>query len=60
MELILLVLLVAALGAVALVAGRRNKEGALSRREQEIAPVRKLASKTSLGPARICKSSTWR
>ena len=43
MELILLMLLVAALGAVALVAGRRNKEGALSRREQEVAPVRKLA-----------------
>ena len=43
MELILLVLLVAALGAVALVAGRRNKERALSQREQEVAPVRKLA-----------------
>ena len=43
MGLILLVLLVAALGAVALVAGRRNKERALSRREQEVAPVRKLA-----------------
>jgi uncharacterized membrane protein YgcG len=43
MELILLVLLVAALGAVALVAGRRNKERALSLREEEVAPVRKLA-----------------
>ena len=31
------------LGAVALVAGRRSKERELSRREEEVAPVRKLA-----------------
>src|SRR5215213_7337345 len=43
MELILLVLVLAALGAVALVAGRRSKERGLSRREEEVAPVRKLA-----------------
>src|ERR671916_484752 len=43
MELILLVLVLAALGAVALVAVRRNKERELSRREDEVAPVRKLA-----------------
>ena len=43
MELILLVLVMAALGAVALVAGRRSKERGLSRREEELAPVKKLA-----------------
>ena len=43
MELILLVLVIVALGAVALVAGRRNKERDLTRREEELAPVRKLA-----------------
>ena len=43
MELILLLLLVAALGVGALVAGRRSKERALVRREAELAPVRKLA-----------------
>ena len=43
MELILLVLLVAALATVALVAGRRHKERELSRREEELAPVKKLA-----------------
>jgi plastocyanin len=43
MELILLVLILAGLGAVALVAGRRSKERELSRREEEVAPVRKLA-----------------
>ena len=43
MELILLVLLVAALGVGALVAGRRSKERALVQREAELAPVRKLA-----------------
>jgi hypothetical protein len=43
MELILLVLVIAALGAVALVAARRNKERDLTRREAELAPVRKLA-----------------
>ena len=43
MGLILLVLLIASLGAVALIAGRRSKERALSQREAEVAPVRKLA-----------------
>lgn len=43
MDLILLVLVLAALGAVALGAMRRNKERELSRREDEVAPVRKLA-----------------
>src|SRR5680860_921740 len=43
MELFLLVVLIAALGAVVLVAGRRSKERGLSQREQEVAPVRKLA-----------------
>ncbi len=43
MELILLLLLVAALGVGALVAGRRSKERALVQREAELAPVRKLA-----------------
>ena len=43
MELILLVLVIVALGAVVLVAGRRNKERDLARREEELAPVRKLA-----------------
>ncbi len=42
MELILLVLVVAVLGAVALRASRHNKERELARREDEIAPVRKL------------------
>ncbi len=43
MELILLVLVVAVLGAVVLGASRHNKERELARREDEIAPVRKLA-----------------
>jgi hypothetical protein len=43
MELILLVLVLAALGALALAASRRNKARELVRREDEIAPVRKLA-----------------
>ena len=43
MELILLVLVIVALGAVVLVAGRRNKERDLARREEELAPVRRLA-----------------
>ena len=43
MGLILLVLIIVALGAVVVVAGRRNKERELSRREEEVAPVRKLA-----------------
>ena len=43
MGLILLVLVLVALGAVVLVAGRRNKERELSRREEEVAPVRRLA-----------------
>ena len=60
MGLILLVLLIAALGAVALVAGRRNKERALSRREQEVAPVRKLAFEDITAFGEDCKCSTWR
>ena len=43
MELILVVLLLAALGAAVVLAGRRSKDRALSRREEEIAPVKKLA-----------------
>ena len=43
MELILLVLFLAALGAVVVVTGRRSKERDLSRRQEEIAPVKKLA-----------------
>ena len=43
MELILLVLVVAVLGAVVLGASRQNKNRELARREDEIAPVRKLA-----------------
>ncbi|WP_194944181.1 MULTISPECIES: hypothetical protein [Aeromicrobium] len=43
MDLLVLVLVIAALGAVALVAGRRRKERELTRREDELAPVRKLA-----------------
>ena len=43
MEWIVLLLLVAALGVGAVVAGRRSKERALARREAELAPVRKLA-----------------
>ena len=43
MELILIVLLLAALGAVAVGASRRTKERELARREDELAPVRKLA-----------------
>jgi hypothetical protein len=43
MELILLVLVIAVLGAGVLVAGRRNKERELSRREEELAPVKKVA-----------------
>ena len=34
---------IVALGAVVLVAGRRSKERELTRREEEVAPVRKLA-----------------
>src|ERR671912_1128799 len=43
MELILLVLVLGVLGAVAVVASRRTKERELARREDELAPVRKLA-----------------
>ena len=43
MELILLVLVLGALGARRPGAGRRTKERELSRREDELAPVRKLA-----------------
>lgn len=43
MELILLVLVLAVLGAVAVGASRRNKERELAKREDELAPVRKLA-----------------
>ena len=43
MDLILLVLLLAALGVVVVVTGRRRKERDLSRRQEEIAPVKKLA-----------------
>src|SRR4051795_10556448 len=43
MGLLLLVLIIVALGAVVLVMGRRGKERELSRREDELAPVRRLA-----------------
>jgi hypothetical protein len=43
MELFLLVLVIAALVALVVVAGRRSKERALREREEEVAPVRKLA-----------------
>ena len=43
MEWIVLLLVIAALGVGAVVAGRRSKEQALGRREAELAPVRKLA-----------------
>lgn len=43
MGMILLVLVLAALAAVVVVSGRRNKERELRRREDEVAPVRKLA-----------------
>jgi hypothetical protein len=43
MDLFVLVLVIAAFGAVILVAGRRKKERELTRREDEVAPVRKLA-----------------
>ena len=43
MELILIVVVLAVLGAVAVGASRRNKERELARREDELAPVRKLA-----------------
>jgi hypothetical protein len=43
MELILLVLVLAVLGAVAVGVSRRNKERELARRDDELAPVRKLA-----------------
>lgn len=43
MELILLVLVIAALAAVVVVSRRRNEQRELSRREDEVAPVRKLA-----------------
>src|SRR5918999_4296085 len=51
MELILLVLVIAALGVGVLLAGRRSKERELSRREEELAPVKKLAFEdiTALG-----------
>src|SRR4051795_12925619 len=51
MGLLLLVLIIVALGAVVLVMGRRGKERELSRREEELAPVRKLAFEdiTALG-----------
>lgn len=40
---ILLVLVIVALGAAFLIAGRRSKQRALSRRDAELSPVRKLA-----------------
>ena len=43
MELILLVLVLGVLGAVVVVQSRRSKERELTRREDELAPVRKLA-----------------
>src|SRR5918996_374258 len=43
MEVILLLLVLAALGAVALAAVRRTQQRELRRREDEVAPVRKLA-----------------
>ena len=43
MGLFVLVLIIVALGAVVLVAGRRSKERELTRLEEEVAPVRKLA-----------------
>ena len=43
MELILLLVVLGVLGAVAVVAGRRSKERELQRREDELAPVKKLA-----------------
>jgi hypothetical protein len=43
MDVIVLVLVIAALGAVVLVVGRRRKQREQSRREDEVAPVRKLA-----------------
>ena len=43
MELILVVVVLAALGLVAVGASRRNKQRELTRREDELAPVRKLA-----------------
>lgn len=43
MELIVLVLVLAVLGAVAVGASRRHKERELARRDDELAPVRKLA-----------------
>ncbi|WP_457206430.1 hypothetical protein [Nocardioides sp. P5_C9_2] len=51
MEPILLVLVLVVLGGIALAASRRSKERELSRREDEIAPVRKLAFEdvTALG-----------
>lgn len=51
MELVLLVLVLAALGALAVAAGRRNKERALTQRAEELAPVKKLAFEdiTALG-----------
>ena len=47
MDLILLVLIIAAIGAAVVAAGRRNKERELARREDEVAPVRKLAFEVS-------------
>ena len=43
MDLILLVLIIVAVGAVVVVAGRRSKERELNRRDAELAPVKKLA-----------------
>jgi hypothetical protein len=43
MELILLLVVLAVLGAVAVGASRRTKERELARQEEELAPVRKLA-----------------
>ena len=43
MGLFLVLLVVVALGAAAVLAGRRGKERELARREEEVAPVRKLA-----------------
>jgi hypothetical protein len=51
MELILLLLVIAAIGAVVLVTGRRSKEREIARRDEELAPVKKLAFEdiTALG-----------
>src|SRR5918998_6178256 len=51
MELLVLIVILAALGAVVLASGRRSQEAALRRREDELAPVKRLAFEdvTALG-----------